>query len=90
VALRFARSAARHGIARDRIRHVIEHCRTPIYSSRPGDDDLVAFFGPDQDGVPLEVAAFELPNGDLLVIHAMRLRRKHLADYQRVVRWDER
>jgi hypothetical protein len=30
--------------------------------------------------------AVDLANGDLLVIHAMRLRRKYAADYSRVMR----
>ena len=89
MALRFARSAARHGIGRERVRHVVERCAAPIYSSEPGDEDLVLFMGPDAHGIPVEVGAIELADGDLLVIHAMRLRRKHLDEYRRVTRWDE-
>jgi len=35
--------------------------------------------------VPLEVAAIELENGDLFVIHAMRMRQKYAAEYARVM-----
>lgn len=40
---------------------------------------------PDNRGVPLEVLAIELSDGDLLVIHAMRMRSKCLDDYERVM-----
>jgi hypothetical protein len=52
--------------------------------------DLVIFLGPDQQGVPLEVAAIDLENGDLLVIHAMKLRPRYAPDYARVLQWRER
>ena len=37
--------------------------------------------------VPLEVAAVEQAGGDLLVIHAMRLRAKYAAAYAEVRPW---
>jgi hypothetical protein len=40
--------------------------------------------------VPLEVLAIELAEGDLLVVHAMRLRRRYLDEYRMVMRWHER
>jgi hypothetical protein len=49
------------------------------------EEDLVVFLGPDKRGVPLEVIAVELADGDLLVIHAMKLRRKYLDDYAKVM-----
>ena len=48
--------------------------------------DRVLFLGADVNGVPLEVLGIELANGDLLVIHAMRLRSTYLEDYARVMR----
>jgi len=89
VALRFGSSAARHGISRERARYVVEHCPAPIYSAEPGHEDLVIFLGSDPRGIPLEVGAVEAADGSLVVIHAMRLRRKHLDDYERVMRWHE-
>ncbi len=85
MAIRFHSSASWHGISHDRSRYVIEHCVCPLYSDGPDEEDLVVFLGPDQRDIPLEVIAIELADGDLLVIHAMRLRRKYLDDYVRVM-----
>ena len=48
------------------------------------------FLGPDERGVPLEVMGIELADGDLLVIHAMRLRPKYRDAFERVMEWHER
>jgi hypothetical protein len=91
VAIRFASSAGRHGIAEDRIRYVI--ARTAVVLYPPADDegepDRIVYLGPDGNGVPLEVVALELATGDLLVIHAMRMRRKYRDHYLQVLRWQE-
>jgi hypothetical protein len=86
VAIRFRRSASRHGISEQRARYVIEHCPSPAYyvgSSAEGDKAL--FLWTDQNGVPLEVLAIELPVGDLLVFHAMRMRRKYHKAFERML-----
>lgn len=88
--LRFARSAARHGISRERMRHIVETCRFPLYSDDEDRAGLVLFLGSDTHGVPLEVAGIEIADDDLLIIHAMRLRTSNLDDYERVMRWHER
>jgi hypothetical protein len=85
----FSRSAARHGIHRDRARYVVEHCAFPLYSPEPDRESLVLFLGPDERGVPLEVVGVELADGDHLVIHVMRLREMHRAEYTKVMRWHE-
>jgi hypothetical protein len=85
--LRFSRSAARHGIHPDRVRYLVEHCATPQKTSDPDRESLVLFLGPDSRGVPLEVVGVELAEGDLMIIHAMRLRERHLDDYDEVMRW---
>ena len=85
MAIRFSRSAARHGIRQDRSRYVVEHCAWPLYSADPEREGLVLFLGPDARGVPLEVVGLELADGGLLVIHAMRLRKMHGDDYARVM-----
>lgn len=77
MAIRFAPSSTKHGITPERSRWVIDHCRCPLYSSGPEEADQVLFLGPDMNGVPLEVLAIELADGDLLVIHAMRMRQKY-------------
>ena len=60
-------------------------CVCPLYSDDPGDEDLVIFLGPDAEGVPLEVMGIELADDQLLVIHAMKLRRKYRDAYRRVM-----
>jgi hypothetical protein len=45
------------------------------------------YLGDDADGLALEVMAVELSSGDLLVIHAMPLRKKYRRDYQEAKRW---
>lgn len=88
--LRYARSAGRHGISNARAAYVIEHCGLPIYGADSGRfDEVVFFLGPDWRGVPLEVAAIEEPDGILLVIHAMPVRRSLLDSYRRVTQWHE-
>lgn len=87
MAIEFSPSASRHGIGHARVRHVIASCACPLHPP-DGDmssEDLVVFLGPDDRGVPLEVAAIELENGDLFVIHAMRMRQKYAAEYARVM-----
>jgi len=88
--LRFAHSASRQGIANARAAYVIEHCGLPIHGADSGRfDEVVLFLGPDWRGVPLEVAAIEGPNGILLVIHAMPVRRSLLDSHRRVTQWHE-
>ncbi len=88
MAIVFRRSAGRHGISEERTRYVISTCRCPLYA--PDDErdarDRVVFLGPDAGGVPLEVVGIELDNGDLVVIHAMRLRRAYAVAYEQVMR----
>ena len=81
---RFARSAHKHGISRERTVYVIEHCGLPYEGP---DGDAVLFLGEDWNGVPLETGAIELDDGDLLVIHAMKLRRKYRGRYEEAVPW---
>ena len=78
MAIVFRRSAGRHGISPERATFVVERCPCPLYAPDNDADELdrVVFLGPDAGGVPLEVVGIELENGDLVVIHAMRLRRR--------------
>jgi len=89
MVIRFHHSAYRHGISRERALFVVEHCRRPLFvvDPDPNEADLVLFLGPDQREVPLEVVGVELRGGDLLVIHAMRVRAKYAALYAREMRW---
>ena len=70
----------------------MEHCPCPLYWPDPSqaEADLVLFLGPDEHGLPLEVVAVDLADGDLLVIHAMKMRAAYTDDYARVMRCRER
>ncbi len=72
------------------MRHVVETCRSPLYSDDEDRADMVLFVGSDAHGVPLEVVGIEIADDDLLIIHAMRLRASNRDDYERVMRWYER
>lgn len=80
LVVRFSASASRHGISHERAR----------FALASGPRDAVLFLGPDGEGVPLEVLATELVDGELVVIHAMRMRRRYQADYEWVMQWHER
>ena len=87
--LRWARSATRHRISRERSRYVIETCFAYFKqsgTSRDSDDRLI-FLGDDAEGVALEVMAVELADEGLLVIHAMKLRDRYRAQYEETKRW---
>jgi len=77
--IKFARSATKHRISRERSLYVIEHCGFQLVKRRwnhvsSGLDRRVAFLGDDLEGVPLEVMAAERDEEHFLVIHAMNLR----------------
>lgn len=84
--LRFARSATRHRISKDRIRHVIANYR--VRFEEPPQEGLgqrsvrIIYLGIDSQGQELEVMAVELEAGGLYVIHAMPLRKKYRAKYE--------
>jgi len=84
--VRFARSATRHRISKDRIRHVIAHYRIRFQELPQvglGQRSVrIVFLGIDANGQELEVMAVELESGDLYVIHAMPLRKKYRTRYE--------
>ncbi len=90
IQLKWARSATRHRISRPRSRHVIEHCGGRFRAGKSDDghrDPRVLFLGDDAGGVALEVVAVETGREAFLVIHAMELRQKYRALYERGRRW---
>ena len=90
VRLRWARSATKHRVTRNRSRYVIEHARVRFRVPGPdGLDDRLLYLGDDEDGVQLEVMAVELETGELFVIHAMPLRHKYQSQYEEARRWPE-
>jgi hypothetical protein len=85
VGIRHAASAFKHGITEEQIEYVVDHCGLVFDEPAPRDspvpDDRSLFLGDDQRGVPLEIAGIELDSGDLLVIHAMKLRPEYEPQY---------
>ena len=87
--IRWARSATRHRVNRERSLHVIEHCgllfRVPPPSGQ--EDERLLYLGDDAEGIPLEVMAVELHSGELFVVHAMSLRAKYRLQYEEARKW---
>lgn len=91
--VRFARSATKHRISRERSLYVIEQCGFQIVERRRsenfsnGPDKRVYFFGDDLEGVRLEVVAAQTEDEEFTVIHAMNLRDKFLEMYEEAREW---
>ena len=90
--VRFARSARRHRVSRESIRHVIGHCGLRFEQAPParapgGRDVRLVYLGDEAGGQALEVMAIQLADEDLLVIHAMPLRDKYRPQYKEAKRW---
>jgi hypothetical protein len=86
--VRFARSASRHRVSKDRIRHVIANYRVRFEEPPPDTESArarstrVVYLGDDDHGRALEVMAVYGKHGELLVIHAMELRDKYRKRYE--------
>jgi hypothetical protein len=92
VGVRFARAATRHRVSKDSIRHVISHYNVRFEEPPPGGKSGVrsvrlVYLGDDMSGQALEIMTVELPDRDLLVIHAMALRDKYRQRYEEAKRW---
>lgn len=91
--VRFARSATKHRISRERSLYVIERCGFQIVERRRsedfanGPDKRVYFFGDDLEGVRLEVVAAQTGDEEFTVIHAMNLRDKFSELYEEAREW---
>jgi len=90
--IRFARSATKHRISRERSLHVIERCGFQVLERRRwenshGPDRRVLFLGDDLEGVALEVLAVENVKEEFTVIHAMSLRIKYRRLYEEAREW---
>lgn len=83
MALEIRPSARKRGISDERIEHVVRTCPMPI--EHPNKTGQVILLGPDSNGVPLEVVAFEDDDGNLDVIHAMRLRPSYREAFEEVM-----
>jgi hypothetical protein len=90
--VRFARSATKYRVSKERIQHVIAHCGLAFEEPAPSreaeaPDDRLVCLGDDADGTALEVMAVEGSKGELVVIHAMELREKYSDQYEEAKRW---
>jgi hypothetical protein len=90
--IKFARSATKHRISRERSLYVIEHCGFQLVKrnwnrASSGLDRRVTFLGDDLEGVALEVMAAERDEDHFLVIHAMNLRDVHRGLYEEARIW---
>jgi hypothetical protein len=90
--VRFARSATKHRVSKDRIKHVIAHCGLAFEESAPSQasearDDRFVILGDDAEGRELEVMAVEGSQGELVVIHAIKLREKYREQYKEAKQW---
>lgn len=91
--VRFARSATKHRVSKERIRYVIAHCglafEEQASTSDPSDvvDPRLVCLGDDPDGQAIEVIAVEGSKDELIVIHAMALRKKYIDQYEEAKRW---
>lgn len=92
--VRWTRSATRHRVSRERSGHVVKNCglrfkeRVGLRGDDPTwEDERVFFFGPDADGIDLEVVAFEVDLEEFTVTHAMELRDRYRAACEEARRW---
>ncbi|HEY3492752.1 MAG TPA: hypothetical protein VGK43_07350 [Solirubrobacterales bacterium] len=90
--IKFARSATKHRISRERSLYVIDHCGLQLvnrYRSLVHSDvsQRVVFLGEDLEGVELEVVAVEEEEEEFVVIHAMNLRNRFRGLYEEARQW---
>lgn len=78
--IRWARSATKHRISRERSGYVVRTATAilaqPAPTDSPAKSDRLVFLGIDEAGALLEVMAVETDRG-LLIIHAMTMRTKY-------------
>jgi hypothetical protein len=89
--IRWTRSATKHRISRERSLHVVRHAGICKRDSKHPDgwygDPRFLFFGPDPEGVPLEVGGVVPKDGSLIIIHAMPLRERFQGWYSEAIKW---
>lgn len=90
--LKWARTATKHRISRERSRYFIEHCGLRFEQDPPADapenaSSRLVFLGDDEGGIALEVMAVELQDDALLMIYAMPLRDRYRKQYEEAKKW---
>jgi hypothetical protein len=90
--IRWARSATRHRVSRERSAYVIEHCGLRFRQKLGWGDllrqeDRILFVGDNREGIALEVIALEQDQEMFTVIHGMALRDRYLGHYEEAKAW---
>jgi hypothetical protein len=88
--VRILPTARKHGITNAQIRFAISHCGLAFLQPPPDDPmepDRVLVLGDDQAGVPIEILSIQDDSGDLVVIHAMKMRRSYRRSYLEALPW---
>lgn len=78
------RSARRHGLGDDDIRHAIQHPLVVVDLEPEADPPKLLLLGPDVAGDVLEVTILLLADDRALAVHAMPVRKGYLALLQRM------
>jgi hypothetical protein len=92
--IKFARSATKHRISRERSLYVIEKCGLQLVDrawrrKTSGMEKRVVFIGEDLEGVALEVIAAEEVEEEFVVLHAMNMRNRFRGLYEEVRKWEK-
>lgn len=72
--MNFTPSATTHGIAPEDMTHAVKHALRPFDEG----EGMTMFVGPARNAALLEIGVVTGKDGDPLVVHAMRARRKYL------------
>ncbi|MBS1887355.1 MAG: hypothetical protein JSU06_09220 [Actinobacteria bacterium] len=84
----WARSATRHRIPRAQTLFAIRHAGICFVDGKGRDGEpRLYFFGDDEQGRPLEIAAFDHEIFGLLAVHSMLLRRRFEERYREALKW---
>lgn len=92
--IRFARSATKHRISRERSQYVIENCGIQLVDrawerETSSMEKRVVFIGDDLEGVALEVIAAEEDEDAFVVVHAMNVRKRFRGLFEEVRQWEK-
>jgi hypothetical protein len=82
--IRFAESAKRHRISRERARYVLDH---HVWAFDVG-DGMTLYLGPDHGGIDLEVGTVRARDGaGVYVVHVMKVRPEFEDEYRSRLPW---
>jgi hypothetical protein len=88
--IRILSSAHKHGITNAQIHFAISHCGLTFVQPPPddlGEPDRMLILGDDQARVPFEILGIQDDSGDLVVLHAMKMRRRYRRQSEEALPW---